>query len=151
MKLRGYCPEDCRELAELFYHTVHRTNSRDYTAEQCSAWASGTVDLERWNASFLQHLTLVAQLDGKLAGFADMDAAGFLDRLYVRWDCQRRGVATALCDALGEAVAAPQFTTHASITAKGFFEKRGYCAIRCQQVQRGSQCLTNFVMVKVGR
>ena len=92
-----------------------------------------------------------AQLDGKLAGFADMDAAGYLDRLYVRWDCQRRGVATALCDALEEAVAAPQFTTHASITAKGFFEKRGYCAIRCQQVQRGNQCLTNFVMVKVGR
>lgn len=39
-------------------------------------------------------------------------------------------------------------TTHASITAKGFFEKRGYRLIRAQQVERSGERLTNYVMEK---
>lgn len=36
--------------------------------------------------------------------------------------------------------------THASITTKPFFEKRGYRVIREQQVERQGIFLTNFVM-----
>ena len=39
-------------------------------------------------------------------------------------------------------------TTHASITARGFFEKRGYRLIRAQQVERSGERLTNYVMEK---
>lgn len=39
-------------------------------------------------------------------------------------------------------------TTHASITARPFFEKRGYRVIKEQQVERRGQRLTNYVMVK---
>ena len=63
-------------------------------------------------------------------------------------DHQRRGVASALCDALEAACAAPVFITHASITAKGFFLKRGYEVVRAQQVERRGVLLTNFVMQK---
>ena len=34
MKLRMYRQEDCKEVAELFYHTVHTINEKDYTKEQ---------------------------------------------------------------------------------------------------------------------
>ena len=47
-----------------------------------------------------------------------MDADGYLDRLYVHKDYQGRGVATALCDALEQAVQCEAYTTHASITAR---------------------------------
>ena len=52
MQIRKYRPSDCRELAELFYDTVHTVNAGDYTKEQLDAWATGHVDLEAWDRSF---------------------------------------------------------------------------------------------------
>ena len=85
-----------------------------------------------------------------MAGFADMDQAGYLDRLYVHRDFQRRGIATALCDALEAACPCARYTTHASITARPFFLARGYRVVRAQQVERRGVKLTNFVMEKPG-
>ena len=85
-------------MARLFYDTVHAVNAADYSPEQLSAWATGEVDLAAWNASFLAHRTIVAETAGVILGFGDMDAAGYLDRLYVHKDYQRQGIATAICD-----------------------------------------------------
>ena len=90
----------------------------------------------------------MAVVDGKIAGFGDMDERGYLDRLYVGKDFQRRGVASALCAALEDGFFAPTFTTHVSITAKPFFQKRGYRVLKEQQVERKGVLLTNFVMEK---
>lgn len=147
MRLRSYRPEDCPELAELFHNTVHTVNARDYTPEQLDAWSDGSVDLAAWNRSFLEHATLIAEEGGRIAGFGDMAPDGYLDRLYVHQDFQGRGVASALCDRLEAMVPGP-VTTHASITARPFFEKRGYRVLRSQQVIRRGVALTNFVMEK---
>lgn len=146
MLLREYKPDDCSALAKLFYDTVHCINCKDYTEEQINAWATGTIDLAQWNASFLEHHTIVAELDGEIAGFGDITADGYLDRLYVHKDYQRRGVAKAICDVLERSVKADKITTHASITAKGFFEKRGYRVIKEQKVERQKVVLVNYVM-----
>lgn len=150
MILRKYAKTDCVELAELFYDTVHTVNAKDYTQEQLDAWATGKVNLEAWNESFQAHHTVVAEMDGKIVGFGDIDETGYLDRLYVHKDYQRRGVAAAICDALEQRTKAAEFTTHASITARPFFEKRGYTVAREQQVERRGVWLTNFVMKKSG-
>lgn len=148
MILRSYRPSDLQALARLFYDTVHTVNARDYTPAQLEVWATGTVDLEGWNRSLSQHRTLVAEIGGTIAGFGDMDDTGYLDRLYVHKDYQSRGVATAICDALERGAGAARFTTHASITARPFFEKRGYRVLREQQVERQGLLLTNYVMEK---
>ena len=129
MIIREYRPDDCPLLAQLFYDTVHTVNAKDYTKEQLDAWATGNVDLDEWNRSFLAHTTLVAVRDGVIAGFADMDRSGYLDRLYVHKDYQGEGFATALVKelerrAIDENVV--YFETYASITARPFFEKLGY-------------------------
>ena len=149
MKLRIYAESDCPELAQLFYDTVHTVNGSDYDQEQLDAWATGEVDLENWNRSFLAHHTVVAEQDGIIVGFGDMDETGYLDRLYVHKDYQRMGVATAICDELERNSTATEFITHASITARPFFEKRGYDVIKEQQVERRDVRLTNFAMMKV--
>lgn len=149
MEIRTYQPADCKEMAELFYQTVHTVNAKDYTRPQLDAWATGQVDLEQWNRSFLAHLSLVAVEDGAIVGFGDMASDGYLDRLYVHADHQGQGIATALCDRLEQAVRGP-ITTHASITARPFFEKRGYAVIKEQTVERHGVALTNFVMIKEG-
>lgn len=147
--LRPYRPEDCPALAALFYETVHTVNAAHYTPAQLDAWAPACgPDLAAWDKSFRAHRTLVAELDGRLAGFVDLDpAAGYLDRLYVHKDLQGRGVATALCNALEEAAAGP-VVTHASVTARPFFARRGYRVLRAQQVERRGVTLANYVMEK---
>ena len=148
MFLRDYASRDCPTLAQLFYETVHTVNRRDYTQAQVDAWATGTADLAAWDASFIAHHTLVAEEDGIIWGFADMASDGYLDRLYIHKDHQGRGIATALCDALEDACNATSFTTHASLTARPFFEKRGYRAVKAQQVERHGILLPNFIMEK---
>lgn len=147
MIIRKYQSEDCKELTELFYHTVHTVNAKDYTKEQLDVWATGQVNLKKWNQSLQEHFSFVAVDDDVIAGFGDIDKTGFLDRLYVHSDFQGKGIATALCNQLEGAVEA-NIVTHASITAKPFFEKRGYKVAKEQQVERQGIYLTNFVMIK---
>ena len=146
--IRKYISSDCEQIARLFYETVHSVNAKDYTPEQLDVWATGNVDIREWDRSFCEHYTVVCAEGELILGFGDIDKTGYLDRLYVHKDYQRRRIASALCDELERAVEVPVITTHASITAKGFFEKRGYNAVREQQVIRSGIALTNFIMVK---
>jgi len=147
MVIREYQPSDCEVLAELFYNTVHTVNIKDYTKEQLDAWATGIIDLEKWNQSFEEHYSLVAIDDEVIVGFGDINKAGYLDRLFVHSDYQRKGIATAICNQLEQAVQG-NIVTHASITARPFFEKRGYKVVKEQQVERQGVFLTNFAMEK---
>ena len=147
MIIRKYQPSDCKELTELFYNTVHNVNAKDYTKEQLNVWATGQVDLEKWNDSLQKHFSVVAVDNEIIVGFGDIDKTGYLDRLFVHTDYQSKGIATAVCNQLEQAIKG-DITTHASITAKSFFEKRGYKIAKEQQVERQGIFLTNYVMIK---
>ena len=121
MLIRAYWPSDCMELAELFYNTVHTVNARDYTKEQLNAWATGQINLEEWNRSLQQHYSLVAVDAQIITGFGDIDETGYLDRLFIHADYQGKGIATGICNRLEQAVQG-NIVTHASITARPFFE-----------------------------
>ena len=128
--LSEYRPGEAAALVRLFYNTVHSVCLGDYTQEQVDAWADGTADPAVWEQSFLRHQTLVARIGG---------------------DFQRQGVATALAQALEQRAAEKGFsriTVHASVTARPFFEKRGWRVVREQQVERKGVFLTNYIMEK---
>lgn len=148
MIIREYNPLDCKETAELFYNTVHTVNAEDYTKEQLDVWATVDIDLEKWNMSLSKHYSIVAVDDGIIVGFGDIDETGYLDRLFVHKDYQKRGIATALCDKL-ELNAMNKITVHASVTAKVFFEKRGYRIMKKHQAERRGIMLDNFIMEKI--
>lgn len=146
--IRKYQPKDVKEIRQLFYDTVHVVNAKDYSKEQLDVWATVEVNLEQWNQSFLNHYTIVAVENDQIVGFGDIDKTGYLDRLYVHKDYQGKGIATEICDVLEHIYQVDEITTHASITAKPFFEKRGYRMIQEQQVEREGILLTNYVMKK---
>lgn len=148
MIVRPYRPSDLGEIAALFYDTVHTVNAGDYSPEQLDAWADGAPDLAEWGRTLSEHAAFVAEEAGAVVGFGDIDASGYLDRLYVHRDFQRRGVASALCAALEGAVEAERIVTHASITARPFFESRGYRVVRRRRVVRHGVAMTNFRMEK---
>lgn len=150
LRLHPYHSTDIAPIAQLFYDTVHTVNAGDYTHPQLDAWANGRLDQAAWDASLRAHTTFVAKLCGRIVGFADLDG-DYFDRLYVHKDYQRMGIATALADRLEQTAVHDGKTsicTHASITARPFFERRGYRVLREQQVERFGQLLTNFVMEK---
>lgn len=153
MKIRNYKSEDCPLLARLFYDTVHSVNTKDYSKEQVDAWADGKMDLDAWNRSLLEYYTVVAETEGEdgktvISGFGNMDQEGYLDLLYVHKDYQGRGTALLICQALEKQIKADTYRTHASITAKPFFQRLGFKVIKKQQVKRRGIWLTNYVMEK---
>lgn len=147
MTLREYRASDCRETADLFYHTVHTVNAKDYSKAQLDAWTAGGADLERWDRSLRENFCIVACKDGKIVGFGDMSRTGYLDRLFVHKDHQGEGIAAAICDRLEQAVRG-KIVSHVSITARPFFEKRGFHVVKEQRVERDGIFLTNFLMEK---
>ena len=104
-----------------------------------------TRNLKEWNRSFEKHISFVAVENKQIVGFGDIDKTSYLDRLFVLPDYQRMGIGTAICIKLEEAVQVT-IVTHASISAKSFFEKRGYRVVKEQKVERQGVFLTNFVM-----
>lgn len=148
MIIRKYKSSDLKEIANLFFDTVHSVNAKDYSPEQLNAWATGKVDFTEWDRTLSEHYSLVAVKDNIIAGFGDIDHTGYLDRLYVHRDYQHQNVATALCDELEQAFPVRYIITHASITAKPFFLQRDYQVITKQEVLRNGIALTNFIMRK---
>lgn len=151
MILRRFRPEDLPEIADLFSDTIHRVNCRDYTPEQIRVWAAARDRLAGNPDFFLSLYTIVAVKRGKIAGYGNIDDTGYLDHLYIHSDFQGQGIATAICQELERyafSQHAPKITVHASITARPFFEKRGYQVLREQQVERQGVLLTNYKMEK---
>ena len=37
--IRQYIPDDAQHLANIYYHTIHHINVKDYSEDQINAWA----------------------------------------------------------------------------------------------------------------
>lgn len=149
--LRPYRPEECEDICKLFYRTVHTVNRADYTEEQLDAWAPVSFDQRAWADSLAQHDTVVAEIDGQVVGFADLDGDSHFDRLYVSSCHQGMGIAARLSQWVEEKArqkGAKWIQVEASITAKPFFTQRGYRLIARQEVQRRGVVLINYRMEK---
>lgn len=145
--IRNYADADCDTVSRLFYETVHAVNAKDYTEIQLDAWAKNADRLKERREDLLKQHTLIAELNGKTVGFGSIDKTGCLDLLYVHKDYQLQGIAAALCDELEKNYT--QLTTFASVTAKPFFENRGYTVIKSQEVERFGVKLKNYQMKKL--
>lgn len=154
MRIRAFQSSDINQMVSLFYETVHAVNVRDYTKEQLNAWAPKEemdAKLIKWKDSFVRNITYIAETNEEIVGFGDMTRNGYLDRLFVHKYFQGQGIATALINKLeseARKIGLAKMETEASITAKPFFERRGYQVIEPQTVERKGITLVNFKMSK---
>jgi putative acetyltransferase len=149
MELRQYRENDCGEIWRLFYDTVHTVNAKDYTQEQLNAWAPQNTNFLEWGNSRLRQDTIVAIECEKIIGFGSIiTVTGYIDFLYVQKDSIGKGIGTAICDELEKCCQENEITTYASITARPFFEKRGFKAIRENKVERNGVIFRNYLMIK---
>ncbi len=150
LRIRDYEEGDAPGIVRLFYETVRSVNRAHYSEEQVAAWAPEVPDAHGWHVRMSARLTLVAEEEGEVVGFAELED-GHLDMLYVRNDAVGRGVGARLYEAVErEALGRGhgRITTEASITARPFFERLGFRLVREQTVRRRGVEMTNFVMEK---
>lgn len=152
-RIRPFRPEDSAEIGRLFFDTIHIVNSRDYSPEEITAWAPTVPDSD-WAAQRAEtRVVFVAESTAGILGFAELrPRASHLDCLYTRHDAQGRGVASSLLRAIESQafdLGLVRLQTEASITARPFFERRGFRVLAPQTVERNGVQLTNFKMEKI--
>ncbi len=149
MQIRQATPQDASEIMKLFYETIHAINIRDYSQEQVNAWAPDAMTVDRWIKRQDTKQTFVADHNGKIIGFAELEPDGHIDCFYTHKDFQNQGVGTQLLDTIVTQATKLQLSclfAEVSITARLFFERRGFILVKPQEVEcRGAKFL-NFVM-----
>lgn len=151
MKIRRFRPSDVEQIAQLFHNTIRSVNLGDYSEEQVKAWAPDDIHFRNWEQKCSSTNTLVANSNGIITGFAQLENDGHIDCFYCHKDFQRKGVGKMLFDEI-EAEACKSGLTRlfveSSITAKPFFLKNGFSVIEKQNVKTRGVKLTNFRMEK---
>ncbi|WP_020410575.1 GNAT family N-acetyltransferase [Hahella ganghwensis] len=151
MLIQEYRLERAREIADLFHSAVHAIDNRLYDAEQKEAWAPTPPDYALWANRLDLKRPFLAILDGRVAGFIELDPDGHIDCTYTHPGFQRRGIATSLYRHLeGEAQSRgmSRLYVEASEIALPFFEKHGFSLIRQNRLERGGVMLINYTMEK---
>ncbi|MDA1764182.1 GNAT family N-acetyltransferase [Bacillus cereus] len=149
--IRTFEKEDLDQVLQLFYETVHTVNARDYNELQLQAWAPKRLDRESWLQSLEKNISYVADNNGVIVGFGDYNDEHYVDRLFTHKDYQGKGIASYILQELEkEAVSLGhgEIYTEASITAKPFFESKGFACIKEQNKQHNGQNFINYVMKK---
>ncbi len=147
--IRHYKAADARALWALFYHTVRNINVRDYTQAQVEAWAPAEFDAAIWQQRMRTIDPFVAEMDGDIVGYADLQADGLIDHFFCHHQHQGKGVGRSLMEHIlnvGRQRGITEFHAEVSITARPFFERFGFTVVHEQMVEVRGQTLRNFVM-----
>jgi putative acetyltransferase len=148
--IRPYTPGDSDATIEIFLRAIREVSSRDYSPAQINAWAQ-VEDPAKWAERRISRPAWIADIDGKPVGFSDLVADGCLDMMFVHPEFQRLGVASRLLARVEQEALASgmeRIYTHASLTARPFFERKGFVVVTRQTVEKRGQKLDNFVMEK---
>ncbi len=142
---------DTADLAEIFRRSVREVASRDYHPAQIDAWVRVADQNAAWSERISARQVWVAECNGRLSGFIQLDPPDHIDLTYVHPAYQRQGVATALLatvEAAARANGVKALQVEASITSRPFFAARGFETITPQLVAVGGPEFLNYRMTK---
>ena len=150
--VRPYQATDAPATLRAFLDAVTVTASADYSLEQVAAWSAPEErNLEDWHLARTGLGTVVALVEGQVAGFSDVSAEGYIHMMFVSPRYGRRGVGSALVaevERRAQALTASALSTNASITARPFFEQHGFRVMTEQRPLTRGVRMTNYRMVK---
>lgn len=151
MEIRLFESRDSDRIAQLFHETVREVNVRDYSRNQVRAWAPDDLHFRNWVEVCSNRFTYVADDEGTIAGFGELETNGHIDCFYCHKNYQRCGVGSQIYRAI-EAKAIElslgRLFTEVSITAKLFFQCMGFSVVKEQEVVCRGETFINYVMEK---
>ena len=109
--------------------SVHGIARRFYSAEQLHAWAPAAYNEEAWKQRIVGMRPFVAVVGGRIEGYADLQAPGYIDHFFVSADCSGQGIGSALMQHLLDAAIArgmDRLSAHVSLAAEAFFARHGF-------------------------
>ncbi|HGS5672503.1 TPA: N-acetyltransferase family protein [Vibrio parahaemolyticus] len=151
IKIRKYKESDARALWAIFYHTIRNVNIRDYSQEQVVAWAPDNFGPEVWQLKMNSIAPFVAEIDGDIVGYTDLQENGLIDHFFCHHEHQGKGIGRSLMEHVlnvGKQQGIYTFYSEVSITARPFYERLGFKVVQEQTVEVRGQKLRNFVMEK---
>ncbi|MEO1186329.1 MAG: GNAT family N-acetyltransferase [Cyanobacteria bacterium J06636_27] len=143
--------QDAEQIAKLFHQTVREVNINDYSLSQVKAWAPDDIYFRDWVSICSEKFTYVADDDGTIAGFGELESDGHIDCFYCHKNYQRMGVGKKIYHAIeakANELGINRLYSEASITAKPFFLRMGFSIIKKQQVERRGESFINYAMEK---
>jgi putative acetyltransferase len=150
---RSYNEADAPFLAAIYYHTIHNINAKDYSAAQLDAWApNSSLATEDWIRKWLRLPPIIAVINNIIVGFAEFEDNGHIDCFYCHDEYQGCGVGSALMreiESRAKKNKIDKIFAEVSITARPFFEAKGFVVKKEQSVLIRGMELTNFVMEKM--
>lgn len=152
INIRQASLNDLHAIRELFYNTIHAVNIKDYNANQIEVWSANRDNEELWRNRVNSQYFIVAEHNREIVGFTSLALDGCLDLMFVHQHYQGKGIAAVLLteveDYAVDNLSVKTLITHASITAKPFFLKKGFEIVKQQTVNVQGIHLTNYVMQK---
>ncbi|MEO1593213.1 MAG: GNAT family N-acetyltransferase [Cyanobacteria bacterium J06632_22] len=151
IRVRRFQPQDAGAIAQLFHDTVRTINRQHYSQPQVEAWDPENIHFRDWVAVCSGRYTAIAEVDGEIAGFGELEANGHIDCFYCHQDYQGQGVGRRLYQALedeAKVLGLSRLFVEASITAHPFFERMGFAMLKEQQVLHRGQAFVNYIMEK---
>ncbi len=149
MIIREFREQDAPILWALFYNTIRNINLRDYTEQQVKAWAPDEFDAQLWLKKMTAIQPFVAELDGVIVGYSDVQPSGLVDHFFCHHEYQGQGVGRALMTHVikqAEEKGLDRIYSEVSITARPFYEHMGFTVVNEQQIEVRGATLTNYVM-----
>ena len=149
--VRGYQAEDIKEIANIYYNTIHIINAKDYTQEQLNAWAPYHDNYSAWEKKQAKVKTFVAEMESMIVGFGELESNGHIDCFFVHHIFQGLGIGRALMRAIereGRRKMLPHLYAEVSSTARPFFTNQGFQVIREETVQPRGVELQLYLMEK---
>jgi putative acetyltransferase len=147
--IRQATESDIPTLARLFRETVLNVNSKDYDAGEVEVWASAGDDLANWRTRISDQYFVLSEFRETIFGFGSLAPDGYLDTMYVDSSHQGMGFGSDLLQELlrhAKASGIKRIHTQASITARPFFEHKGFQVVRENQRLLAGSSFTNYIM-----
>ncbi len=151
MMIRPYQSSDAPALADLYQDAVWEIGSQVYGTAQVEAWAAAVHDLEWFQRSLEQGVTLVAIAEAQIAAFGQLHPLDHVAFLYTASRFARQGYATEIyrrLEAHARQHSIKKIRTEASRISKFFFLKEGYEVVGTEWVERQGVLLERFKMEK---
>lgn len=126
MRIRRFLSGEEQALRSVFHSAVHTLATRDYSADQLEAWAPKQYDEVQWVERMRAIQPYVAEIDGSVVGYADLQPDGYIDHFYVNGLHAGRGVGTALMQHIlltASEHSIIELWSNVSLTAEPFFSK----------------------------
>jgi putative acetyltransferase len=151
MTFRKATISDLKEIQELYIETIKQVCKNDYNSDQIDVWISGVKNTERWIDVINTQFVLLATIEDQIVGFGTLKDGNYIDFFYIHKEFQRQGIANRLLTELqleAKKQHSKTITSDVSITARPFFEKKGFIVKAEQRNIRFGIELINYKMEK---